>query len=107
MLTKDDLDEFRTKYPQGIVHIVGKDNRYECVFRAPTRSEYKMFRANAHNDTRKADANETLARQCVVHPSKDAFEALLDKFPAIPEALSNDDDFRAMTGISVDEGAKR
>lgn len=107
MLSKDDLDKFCEKYPDGIVHLVGKDGRWEAVFRSPTRAQYKMFRANAHNSARVSDANETLARQTVVYPATPAeFDALLDRFPAIPEAMANDEEFRALTGVSVEEGAK-
>lgn len=107
MLSAQDLDKLREQNPNGIVHLVGKDGRWECVFRSPTRGEYKMFRAAAHNSARVADANEALARQTVVHPpSREAFDALLDRFPAIPEAMANDEEFRAMTGVSVDEGGK-
>ncbi len=107
MLSVDDLSKLRETYPQGVVHLIGKDARWEAVFRAPTRGEYKMFRANAHNTARVADANEMLARQTVVHPpTREAFDALLDRFPAIPEAMANDEDFRALTGVSVEEGSK-
>lgn len=106
MLTKDELDKLREQNPGGIVHLVGAGDRYECVFRTPTRAEYKMFRANLHNDARKADANEVLAMQVVVHPSREAFGALLDRFPAIPDALATNDEFKAMTGITAEEGAK-
>lgn len=106
MLTKDELDKLREANPNGIVHLVGAGGRYECVFRTPTRAEYKMFRAAIHNDARKSDANETIALQTVVYPTRDAFDALLNTFPAIPEALASNDDFKAMVGITVEEGAK-
>jgi hypothetical protein len=108
MLSTQELDKLREENPAGIVHLIGTGNKWECVFRAPRRAEYKMFRANCHNDARKADANEVLAKQCCVYPpSRDAFDALLDVFPAIPEALATDDDFKAMTGVTVEEGSKQ
>lgn len=106
MLSKTDVDKYRAEYPQGIVHLVGKGQMWECVFRAPTRNEYKMFRANAHNTARVADANDTLAIQTNVYPGREAFMALLEKFPGIPEAFASDDDLKAMTGVAVEEGAK-
>lgn len=106
MLTRDEIEKFQADYP-GCVHLVGKGNTWECVFRAPKRAEYKLFRANAHNSARIADANEVLAMQTVVFPpSRELFDALLDRFPAIPEALAQDEAFRALTGVSVEEGAK-
>lgn len=106
MLSKDDLDKLREQYPQGIVHLVGACQKWECVFRAPKRAEYKMFRANVHNSARVDMANETIAMQCVVHPSREAFDAMLDTFPAIPEMLAADDEFKNLTGASVDMGSK-
>ena len=107
MLSQDDIDKLRAEYPQGIVHLIGAGGAWEAVFRAPSRTEYKMFRANVHNSARIADANETLSIQTVVFPpSREAFNALLDRFPAIPEALANNETFRALTGVRVEEGAK-
>ena len=108
MLSSQELDKLRAENPAGIVHLVAKDGKWEAVFKAPNRAQYKMFRANNHNQARVADANEILARQiCIFPPTPEAFEALLDKFPAIPEALAQDEEFRAMLGISTDEGAKK
>lgn len=106
MLTTEQLNEFRAAHPNGIVHIIGKGGAWECVFRTPTRNEYKMYRANAHNPAREADANETLAIQTNVYPGRDAFMALLERFPAIPEAFGSNEELRELTGISVEEGAK-
>lgn len=106
MLTTEQLNEFRAAHPQGIVHLIGKGGAWECVFRAPTRNEYKMYRANSHNAARVADANETLAIQTNVHPGREAFMALLEKFPAIGEAFGGSDELKEITGVAVEEGAK-
>jgi hypothetical protein len=106
MLTTNDLDKLRAEHPRGIVHLIGKGDTWECVFRAPTRAEYKMFRANAHNPTRVADANDTLAIQTVVYPAREAFQAMLETYPGIPEAFASNDELKALTGVAVEEGAK-
>lgn len=106
MFTQADLDKFRADHAQGIVHLVGKNGAWECVFRAPSRNEYKMYRANVHNPARIADASDTLAIQTVVSHSREAFLALLEKFPGIPEALCASDDLKELTGTAVEEGAK-
>lgn len=112
MLSKDELDKLRADHPQGIVHLIGKtlpgarEPAWECVFRAPNRNEYKMYRANAHNRDRVADAGDALAIQTNVYPGREAFQALIEKFPAIPEALTGSDDLKAITGLATEEGAK-
>ncbi len=106
MLSLTEIEKFRADHPQGIVHLVGKGGTWECVFRAPSRNEYKMYRANAHNPARVADASDTLAIQTNLHPGREAFMALLERYPGIPEAFCGDDELKALTGVAVEEGAK-
>ena len=106
MLSKTDLDKYRAEHPRGIVHLIGKAQTWECVFQIPTRNEYKMFRANSHNPSRVADANDTLAIQTVLYPEREAFQALLETYPAIPEAFSSNDELKALVGMTTEEGAK-
>jgi hypothetical protein len=106
MLTKDELDKLREQHPGGIVHLVGAGGRWECVWRSPSRMEYKKFRAESHSDSRKPEANEQIAIATNLFPGREAFIALLDRFPAIPEALASDDEFKAMVGYTTEEGAK-
>ena len=60
-----------------------KHDDWEVVYRRPTRQEYKRFRAMAQSNP---DAQEQLCRSIVVFPSKEAFDALLEDWPGIPEA---------------------
>jgi hypothetical protein len=107
MLTPEQLQKLRDDNPKGVIHLVGKNNRWECVFRTPKRStEFKPYKARCHNPAQVSDALEILARQIVVFPTHEAFDALLDDFPAIPEALSHDETFQELVGMSTEEVGK-
>lgn len=103
MLSQDDIEKLKTQHLR-IAHVVGKDNVWECVFRKPTRSEYKRFRAMAVNDAQKPEAQEWLAVQCVVYPTREGFDDLLNDYPAIPEGAAGE--LIALTGMAVNESSK-
>ncbi len=109
MISAEQIAELEVKY-QRIGHLRGKvpaggtDSPWECVFRKPSRAEYKMFRSRSHNPSQVADAQEALARACVVHPSKEAFDALLEDYPGIPEAAGNM--FKNLVGMAAEEDVK-
>lgn len=107
-ITKAEIDQLEAAHKRVAV-VRGRPDPdgatpWEVVFRKPTRAEYKMFRANSHNPATIADAQEKLARACVVHPSKEAFDALLEDWPAIPEAASGA--FSRLMGLAADEDSK-
>jgi len=102
-VTDELLKELESKH-QRVCHLRGRDGGWEVVFRRPTRQEYKRFKASMHNPQLAPDAQEQLARQCVVHPSKEAFDALLEDFPAIPEAAS--EAFSRLMGLAVEADTK-
>jgi hypothetical protein len=59
------------------------------ALRRPSRAAYKAFMAKVAKDQSKiADAQEQLARDCVVHPSKQEFADTIEKFPALPALIS-------------------
>lgn len=110
MLTQEQLQELETAHGR-IARVVGKPYpkigedatkappAWEVVYRQPKRAEVKMFRAkNSKNDP---ESVEALARQCVVFPSKEAFDALLDEWPAIPEASA--EALGRLMGVQVKE----
>ena len=103
MLTDEQLADLEAQHGR-IARVRGQSNTWEVVFRKPSRAEYKQFRGRVNNPQLAADAQEQLARQCVVHPSKEAFDALLEDWPAIPEAASKA--FSALMGLAVDEDLK-
>jgi hypothetical protein len=77
---------------------------WECVFRKPSRAEYKRFRQLISNDATRSDAQEQMARACVVYPSPQAFDALLEDWPAIAEAAS--EKIGELVGLFKDESEK-
>lgn len=103
MLSVDEIEKLRAQH-QDIATAVGDRQQWECVFRRPTRAEYKRFRSMMFNPATQPEAQEQLARVCVVHPSREAFDALLERYPAIPEAVAQD--ILKLAGISVDESLK-
>lgn len=103
MLTADAIAEFETTHKR-IAHVIGKDNAWECVFRKPTRAEYKRFRSMASNPSQQADAQEVLARSCVVYPTPVDFDALLEEYPAIAEACGGA--LGKLVGLAVDDSVK-
>lgn len=81
------------------------EHEWECVFRKPTRAEYKRSRAMAHNPAQAPEAQENLARACVVWPpSPQAFDALLEDYPGIPEKAATA--LGELSGLLSDETVK-
>lgn len=106
-VTKEILDELEVKHKR-IAHLKGKSDDgappWEIVIRKPSRAEYKQYRAQSHNQATVADAQEILVRKIAVYPTGDALEALLDDWPAIPEACGKA--LGALTGLSAAEDVK-
>lgn len=103
MLTEEQLKELETTHRR-IARVADRNGQWEVVFRPPNRGEYKQFRAKLHNDALKADATEWLARACVVYPSREAFDALLNDYPGITDACG--DAIGELAGFTVDKMGK-
>jgi len=102
-ITQEELDKLEATHGR-IAHLRGKGGTWEIVLRKPNRAEYKQFRSRSNNPELAPDAQEQLARQCVVYPSRDAFDALLEEWPAIPEAASKA--FSNLMGLAVEADSK-
>jgi hypothetical protein len=102
-LSQQQIDEFEAQHKR-IAHLRGKDDTWEVVFRKPTRAEYRRFKSQINDPTQQSDAAEQLARQLVVYPSREAFDALLEDWPAIPEAASKA--FLALSGMNTEADGK-
>ncbi len=105
MIGQKEIQEFEDKYKR-IAHVKGKGEPppWEIVLRKPTRAEYKQFRSQNHNDAVKADSQEILIRKLAIYPTVEQLDALLDDYPAIPEACG--DALRHLAGLAVDEQGK-
>ena len=102
-LTQQQIDELEEKWKR-IAHLKAKGGEWEVVFRKPTRGEYRRFKAQINDPNQQSDAAEQLARVLVVYPSREAFDALLEDWPAIPEAASKA--FLTLAGMSVEAEGK-
>lgn len=109
-ISQDDLDLFDDEHDGRIIHAWQSTLprrkptpdgacEWECVFRVPTRRELQMFLQQIDSGSSlatRAMAPETLARACVIHVSGgkgDAridFDALLEKYPGIPQRVATD-----------------
>jgi hypothetical protein len=103
MLSPEDLSKLETEHKR-IAHVIGKNAAWEVVIRKPTRPEFKRFKSMAMNPAQQADALEHMIRTIVVYPSRAAFDALLEDYPAIPAAF--DAQLAELTGAAVDESVK-
>lgn len=86
-LTQEQVKELEATHKR-IAHVKDLDGEWEVVYRRPTRAEYRRFRSSINDPQLSADATEQLARTLVVYPSREAFDALLEEWPAIPEGSS-------------------
>lgn len=88
MLTQEQIQELEVQHGR-IAHVRSRtEGEWEVVLKKPKRSDYKMFRSQSHNSSQAADAQEILVRKMVVYPDADAFMAMLEEYPAIPEACT-------------------
>jgi hypothetical protein len=103
-MEKENLEELRAKHGR-VEHIEAEDGAWEVVIRAPTRQQYTAFKHALQDEVQKPRAVEMLFRAICVHPSEPAeLDKLLDDFPAIPEACS--DEIMALLGAKAKKRAK-
>lgn len=109
-ITKEVLDSLREKHKR-IAHIKSarslEDGKpeWEFVIRSPKRSEYKQFRSQVHNESRKAEATEILVRQLVIFPTAEEFDALMEDWPALCDGCGGT--LNALAGAEQVEEGKR
>jgi hypothetical protein len=85
LLSPEQIEELRKTHGRVAV-VTGKDDAWQVVYKKPSRADYKRFRAMSHRPEQASEAQEMLALKCVVHPSAEALDALLEDYPGIPEA---------------------
>ncbi|UZX16560.1 hypothetical protein KQ693_05890 [Thermus sp. PS18] len=59
------------------------------VVRPPRRAEYRRFRAMTLDPERRGDATERLVRDCVVWPSPEELDRILETRPALADAVAS------------------
>ncbi len=84
----DDKTLGELKAQHGEVHVLGGSGEL-VVVKPPTRAAWKRFKTWLSDDRRKADAFEALLVDCIVFPSRDEVDKMLDRKPALAEAFGN------------------
>jgi hypothetical protein len=101
------LDALVAKYSR--VAAVQYRDDIEIAVRAPSRAEYKVFRAALHTPGGAADAQEDLIRKIVVWvngeglenvaQARQAFDRLLEQYPALCENRAASKEISDFTGL--------
>jgi len=113
--TSEELAALKAANPRGILtRLVGPEEAEdadcdEYVFRVPTRADYNGYKVHQKKSLlgqAAPDAAASLARVCLLFPSKDDFDALREKAPAIVEDLGEALVEAASAGLSVREGKR-
>lgn len=76
-----------------------------AVFRAPNRGEYARYNQFLFDEKTRAKAFEFLALTCVVSPSRQTFEAWLDKAPGITQTCL--DAVLKLAGVETEAETKK
>lgn len=112
-ITPEELQKLKEANPRGVlVRLVGPEeaDAADCddyVFRVPTRGDYngyKMHQKKSLLGQAAPDASASLARVCLLFPTKDEFDALRERAPAIVEDLGDELVESAAGGLAVREG---
>lgn len=111
MLTKDDVEALERKWKRVLhlkaPHDAGAVPAWEVVIRPPTRAEYRALREENNNPRTRAEAQENLISGCVVYPEPDAFQALLEDYPALCDGICTLPAVQDMMGFALKTAAKR
>lgn len=75
------------KQDNGEIFLLTAETGDCIVVKPPTKIQYKRFKDTATNEKKKAYATEDLVRDCLVFPSLEQFNALLEKRPALPDVF--------------------
>jgi hypothetical protein len=81
------IEDLKAKHGE-VVHLVDQETGTEVVVRKPPRAAYKRFRSMAFDPKKQADAAESLMVDCIVHPSRDEWNTLLEQYPALAETFA-------------------
>ncbi len=73
--------------------------------RMPTSPEFDRFQATAADQKMAAKATAQLVRDCLIHPSKDEWAAIVAKKPGMPLAIGSA--VLKLTGATLEVEAKK
>jgi hypothetical protein len=100
------LADLKAKHGEDSVHpLTTTDGKYTIVVRRPGRAQWKRFRHMIADPAKRADALETLVRDCMLYPDRQAFEAMLEERPALAEVFGDEVGELAGSGLEVEKNA--
>lgn len=86
--TEAKIEELRSKY--GSLYVVDLGDDGILAFRRPTRLEFRGYKQNRQDDSKRVVADEILVKAVVVYPDPEAVEALMDRLPALATNLQGE-----------------
>lgn len=81
------IEKAKTEFGEDGVRLV-RTGKHEFLVHRPARGDWKRYRKESKDPARSGDALEVLVRSCVAHPSREEFDRLLDRFPALCEEIA-------------------
>lgn len=105
MLSESDLSaQHKTRVKVVRAKARNGEHAWEVAFKKPTRAQYKQFKAASLDPALRIDAQDQLCQQIVVHPSPEAYLALLEEYPGIPEAST--EAIQELCGLQAEDSGK-
>jgi hypothetical protein len=86
------------------LHLLSADG-VDIVVKRPDRPSYKRFRAMVSDQAKRADAPETLVRDCIVYPTREEFNTLLESKPALGDVFGAK--LLDLAGMTAEADAKK
>ena len=82
------LDQKRAKWKKQYGEILEcKLGKTECIFRPADQGEWERLQDKISDDKNPSSYLRSTAQQVLLHPSREEFEALLERYPAFPDTL--------------------
>lgn len=81
------LQELKSNSPTEVA--VYSVSGVDIVLRAPSRMEYRAWKANVRDERKRLDAPELLLNTCVLSPPIAELQTLFDRKPALIDTLSS------------------
>jgi hypothetical protein len=79
------IDELKAKHGNDL-HLLSHDG-VEFIAKRPGPAQYRRFRRMASDERQRADAAETLLRDCVVHPDQQGIGTALGTRPGLVDTF--------------------
>jgi hypothetical protein len=88
-ISEAQLEELRAQHPDLELHLVTAPHGESIVLRVPDRQAWNRFKAKGQNEAKREEAALRLILDSLIYPTKDDFDALLDKRPGLTETFTN------------------